>query len=116
MHHADLDFDATTGVRFHPVEILLSLGIKLGHRPSRRAAVSVLAFEVILNATSTFNHGNVRPRLARPRPARFVVTPDMHRVHHSVPPRDEQQLRLQPTLVGLPLEPTAISRRKVTNT
>ncbi|MCZ6605942.1 MAG: sterol desaturase family protein, partial [Alphaproteobacteria bacterium] len=61
MHHADLDFDVTTGARFHPVEILLSMGIKLAVVASLGpSAVSVLVFEVLLNATSMFNHGNVR--------------------------------------------------------
>ena len=61
MHHADLDFDVTTGARFHPVEILLSMVIKLGVVAALGApAVAVLIFEVLLNATSMFNHGNVR--------------------------------------------------------
>ena len=61
MHHADLEFDVTTGVRFHPVEILLSMLIKLGVVAALGApAVAVLLFEVLLNATSMFNHGNVR--------------------------------------------------------
>src|SRR5262249_46449571 len=61
VHHADLDFDATTGVRFHTVEILLSLGIKMGGVVFLGAPVlAVVLFEVILNATSVFNHGNVR--------------------------------------------------------
>ncbi|MDJ1160185.1 sterol desaturase family protein [Chelatococcus sp. SYSU_G07232] len=85
MHHADTVIDVTTGGRFHPIEILLSLGIKaaviiaLGASPG-----AVLTFEVLLNATSMFNHANIR------MPARLdailrwiVVTPDMHRVHHS---------------------------------
>lgn len=85
MHHTDLEFDLTTGARFHPLEILLSLGIKLGVIVALGApATAVLVFEVLLNATSMFNHGNVRlpvplDRLLR----RFLVTPDMHRVHHS---------------------------------
>ncbi|MCH7544317.1 MAG: sterol desaturase family protein [Proteobacteria bacterium] len=90
MHHADLDFDVTTGARFHPIEILLSLGIKLAVVAALGApALGVLIFEVILNATSMFNHGNVRmaPRLDRVLRC-FVVTPDMHRVHHSVIPRE----------------------------
>jgi sterol desaturase/sphingolipid hydroxylase (fatty acid hydroxylase superfamily) len=90
MHHADLEFDVTTGVRFHPVEILLSMGIKLGVVAALGApAVSVLIFEVLLNATSMFNHGNVRlpARLDRML-RRIVVTPDMHRVHHSAVPRE----------------------------
>lgn len=86
VHHADLDIDVTTGLRFHTLEILISAGVKLLMvmliGPS---AVAVVAFEVLLNATSMFNHSNVRmtawqDRLLR----RIVVTPDMHRVHHSV--------------------------------
>jgi sterol desaturase/sphingolipid hydroxylase (fatty acid hydroxylase superfamily) len=90
VHHADLDFDTTTGVRFHPIEILLSMGIKFGAIVLLGApAVAVLAFEVILNATSLFNHGNVRIPGWLDRVLRlFVVTPDMHRVHHSVHPRE----------------------------
>jgi sterol desaturase/sphingolipid hydroxylase (fatty acid hydroxylase superfamily) len=86
VHHADLDFDASTGVRFHPIEILLSLGIKMAAVVLLGAsALAVLLFEVLLNATSLFNHGNVRlpgwlDRLLR----LVVVTPEMHRVHHSV--------------------------------
>ncbi|MCX5907257.1 MAG: sterol desaturase family protein [Deltaproteobacteria bacterium] len=86
MHHTDLDFDVTTGVRFHPVEILLSMGIKmtavalLGISP-----VAVILFEVLLNATSMFNHGNVCLPASLDRFLRLlVVTPEMHRVHHSV--------------------------------
>jgi len=90
MHHADLDFDATTGLRFHPVEILISMGIKLGVVAALGPpAVAVLLFEVILNATALFNHANID--LPRPvdRVLRWiVVTPDMHRVHHSVDPRE----------------------------
>lgn len=90
MHHADLDFDATTGLRFHPVEILLSMAIKLAVVGAIGAPpVAVLAFEVILNATSLFNHGNVRLPPAVDRVLRLVlVTPDMHRVHHSSDPRE----------------------------
>jgi sterol desaturase/sphingolipid hydroxylase (fatty acid hydroxylase superfamily) len=86
MHHADLDFDLTTGVRFHPFEILISLAIKiavvlaLGVPP-----VAVIAFEIVLNATSMFNHSNARMPLWLDRILRLVVvTPDMHRVHHSI--------------------------------
>jgi sterol desaturase/sphingolipid hydroxylase (fatty acid hydroxylase superfamily) len=90
MHHADLDFDATTGLRFHPVEILISMGIKLAVVAALGPpAVAVLLFEVILNATALFNHANID--LPRPvdRVLRLiVVTPDMHRVHHS-PHREE---------------------------
>ena len=86
VHHSDLDFDVTTGVRFHPIEILFSMGIKMtvvflaGISP-----LGVLIFEVLLNATSLFNHGNVRLGPSIDRVLRlFVVTPEMHRVHHSV--------------------------------
>jgi len=90
MHHADLEFDVTTGVRFHPLEILLSLAIKLGVVAALGApAVAVLIFELLLNATSLFNHGNVSLPRRLDRLLRWlVVTPDMHRVHHSVVPRE----------------------------
>jgi sterol desaturase/sphingolipid hydroxylase (fatty acid hydroxylase superfamily) len=86
MHHADLDIDVTTGVRFHPVEILLSLLIKFGVVALLGApALAVLIFEVLLNATSMFNHSNVAMPPAVDRVLRLlVVTPDMHRVHHSI--------------------------------
>lgn len=86
MHHADLEFDVTTGLRFHPVEILLSMGLKLAVVVALGPpAAAVLVFEVLLNGTSMFNHGNIRisPRLDRVL-RWFVVTPDMHRVHHSI--------------------------------
>lgn len=86
VHHADPDFDLTTGARFHPLEILLSMLIKfaaillLGP-----PLVAVILFEVLLNATSMFNHGNVRlPSMADRILRWLIVTPDMHRVHHSV--------------------------------
>ena len=90
MHHADLEFDVTTGARFHPIEILLSMGIKLGVVAALGApAVAVLAFEVLLNATSMFNHSNVRMPAWLDRVLRWiVVTPDMHRVHHSIAARE----------------------------
>jgi len=90
MHHADLEFDVTTGARFHPIEILLSMGIKLGVVAALGApAVAVLIFEVLLNATSMFNHGNVRLPQRIDRVLRWiVVTPDMHRVHHSAVARE----------------------------
>ncbi|MGR7921503.1 sterol desaturase family protein [Zobellella denitrificans] len=90
MHHSDPDIDVTTGLRFHPLEILLSMGIKLGIVILLGAPpLSVLLFEVLLNATSMFNHGNVRlpPRLDAWLRL-LLVTPDMHRVHHSVIPRE----------------------------
>jgi sterol desaturase/sphingolipid hydroxylase (fatty acid hydroxylase superfamily) len=90
MHHADLEFDVTTGARFHPLEILLSMAIKLGVVAALGApAVAVLIFEVLLNATSMFNHGNVHLPQRLDRALRWlVVTPEMHRVHHSVLPRE----------------------------
>jgi sterol desaturase/sphingolipid hydroxylase (fatty acid hydroxylase superfamily) len=90
VHHADLDFDVTTGVRFHVLEILLSLGIKLAAVVLLGApAVAVLIFEVLLNATSMFSHGNVRLPARLDRLLRLIlVTPDMHRVHHSTEPRE----------------------------
>jgi sterol desaturase/sphingolipid hydroxylase (fatty acid hydroxylase superfamily) len=90
MHHADLDIDVTTGSRFHPIEIVLSMGIKfaaiaaIGVPPA-----AVLLFEVLLNASSMFNHANVRIPPGLDAALRWlVVTPDMHRVHHSIE-RDE---------------------------
>jgi sterol desaturase/sphingolipid hydroxylase (fatty acid hydroxylase superfamily) len=86
MHHADLDFDVTTGARFHPIEIMLSMLIKfsaiavIGAPP-----VAVMIFEVILNATAMFNHSNIRLPVGIDRWLRvLIVTPDMHRVHHSI--------------------------------
>ncbi len=86
MHHADLDFDVTTGTRFHPLEIALSMVIKLGAVAALGApAIAVLIFELLLNATAMFNHSNIKLPLALDRALRWVVvTPDMHRVHHSV--------------------------------
>jgi sterol desaturase/sphingolipid hydroxylase (fatty acid hydroxylase superfamily) len=86
MHHADLDFDVTTGARFHPIEIVLSMLFKFGVVVALGApATGVLVFEVLLNATSMFNHGNVRIPVRLDRYIRWlVVTPDMHRVHHSI--------------------------------
>jgi sterol desaturase/sphingolipid hydroxylase (fatty acid hydroxylase superfamily) len=90
MHHADLDYDVTTGLRFHPVEILISMAIKFSAivviGPSPYTAV---LFEIILNATAMFNHGNIRLPLGVDKVLRLlVVTPDMHRVHHSVTIRE----------------------------
>jgi sterol desaturase/sphingolipid hydroxylase (fatty acid hydroxylase superfamily) len=90
MHHTDLDLDVTSGNRFHPLEIVISMVIKLaavmllGPSP-----LVVLAFEVILNASAMFNHGNIKLPEALDRLLRLlVVTPDMHRVHHSVVVRE----------------------------
>ena len=90
MHHADLEFDVTTGLRFHPVEILLSMGIKLAMVMALGPpAVAVLIFEVLLNATAMFNHSNIRLPILVDRFLRLiVVTPDMHRVHHSIIPEE----------------------------
>lgn len=90
MHHADLDYDVTTGLRFHPLEILISMAIKFSAivviGPS---ALTVILFEIILNATAMFNHGNIRLPLGIDKVLRLlVVTPDMHRVHHSVTIRE----------------------------
>ena len=86
MHHTDMDLDVTSGARFHPIEIMLSMFIKvsivmiIGAPP-----LAVLIFEVMLNATAMFNHSNVNIPVGVDRIVRlFVVTPDMHRVHHSV--------------------------------
>ncbi|MBD1548085.1 sterol desaturase family protein [Roseibium aggregatum] len=90
MHHADLEIDVTTGLRFHPVEILLSMGIKLAVvAVLGPPAVAVLIFEVLLNATAMFNHSNVKLPENVDRVLRLlVVTPDMHRVHHSIHPAE----------------------------
>ena len=86
VHHADVDFDLTTGTRFHPIEILISTAVKCAAVAAIGApALAVLAFEVLLNATAVFNHANARIPLAADRWLRWiVVTPDMHRVHHSI--------------------------------
>ncbi|MSN26732.1 MAG: sterol desaturase family protein [Geobacter sp.] len=90
IHHTDLDLDVSSGIRFHPIEIIISICIKMavvvliGAPP-----LAVVLFEIILNATSLFNHGNMAIPLPVDRWLRlFLVTPDMHRVHHSVIPRE----------------------------
>lgn len=90
MHHLDLDLDVTSGTRFHPIEILISLGLKgsviiaAGCSP-----ISALVFEIILNATAMFNHSNIYiPEQADLIIRKFIVTPDMHRVHHSIIARE----------------------------
>jgi sterol desaturase/sphingolipid hydroxylase (fatty acid hydroxylase superfamily) len=90
MHHADLEFDVTTGLRFHPAEILLSMAIKLlvvlALGPP---AIAVLIFEVLLNGSAMFNHSNIRLPARVDTVLRWViVTPDMHRVHHSIHPSE----------------------------
>lgn len=86
VHHADPDYDVTTGARFHPLEIALSMLIKFATITVLGPPVlAVVVFEVLLNATAMFNHGNIRLPAAVDRLLRtLVVTPDMHRVHHSV--------------------------------
>lgn len=86
VHHADLDFDLTTGVRFHPLEIVLSMLVKFAAIALiGPPLVAVLVFEVLLNASAMFNHGNVALPVWLERPVRYLlVTPAMHRVHHSI--------------------------------
>jgi len=86
VHHADLDLDATSGLRFHPVEILLSMCVKVVAVTLLGAGMeAVMLFEVGLNASAIFNHGNIRLPIGCDRWLRWVtVTPDMHRVHHSI--------------------------------
>ncbi len=90
VHHADLDIDVTTGLRFHPVEIIISMGIKMAAVAALGAPMAaVLVFEITLNGTAMFNHGNIRLPATVDRLLRLlVVTPDMHRVHHSVTIRE----------------------------
>ncbi len=90
MHHADLDIDVTTGTRFHPIEILLSMIVKIGAVFVLGVSpVAIVIFEIVLNASAMFNHSNAK--LALPVDdwlRKLIVTPDMHRVHHSVIPRE----------------------------
>lgn len=90
VHHTDVDVDVTTGARFHTIEILLSALLKIVAVIALGAPVlAVIAFEVLLNAVTMFNHGNIRMPAAADRVLRwFMVTPDMHRVHHSITPRE----------------------------
>jgi sterol desaturase/sphingolipid hydroxylase (fatty acid hydroxylase superfamily) len=86
VHHADLDFDVTTGTRFHPIEILLSMALKfLAIVTLGPPVLAVLIFETSLNVTAMFNHSNIRlPQKLDAILRSFLVTPDMHRVHHSI--------------------------------
>ncbi len=88
VHHSDLDIDVSTGARFHPIEIMISMGIKIGAVAALGApALGVLIFELLLSGTTMFNHGNIRLPLWLDRILRLIiVTPDMHRVHHSIAP------------------------------
>ena len=118
MHHADLEFDVTTGVRFHPVEILLSMLIKFAVVAALGApALAVLIFEVLLNATSMFNHAQ-RPHAGVGSTASLrwiVVTPDMHRVHHSIERRKRTAISASTCLGGTACSaPIAPSPKPVT--
>lgn len=90
VHHADRDIDVTTAIRFHPIEIALSMLLKIGLVYALGApATAVVAFEVILNGCAMFNHANIRlPRQVDAVLRLFIVTPDMHRVHHSIDRRE----------------------------
>lgn len=90
MHHTDLEFDASTALRFHPLEIILSMLIKIVLVLLLGApALAVIVFEILLNGSAVFNHSNVRLPLAVDAVLRkIIVTPDMHRVHHSTLPRE----------------------------
>lgn len=93
MHHSDRDYDVTTGNRFHPLSILISSLIKtvliLLAGPT---VLAVVVAEVLLNACAMFNHSNLRVPIAFDRVLRlFVVTPDMHRVHHSIDPHEHNR-------------------------
>ena len=86
MHHTDLDYDVSTGVRFHPLSIFISAGIKLGLILALGPlAIAVIVSEIVLNATSMFNHSNIKlPHRLDAALRYFIVTPDMHRIHHSM--------------------------------
>ena len=90
MHHSDLDLDVTSGVRFHPVEIVISTGVKaLSVLVLGVAPLAVVIFEIVLNSTALFNHSNVQMPVTLDRVLRwFIVTPDMHRIHHSTDVRE----------------------------
>ena len=118
VHHTDPELDVTTGLRFHPVEMLLSVGFKaavvvvLGP-----PVVAVVLFEVLLNAGSLFSHANLRlPATVDGLLRAVLVTPDMHRVHHSADPiGDEQQLRIYASRGGIgSLAPIGGSRKRDT--
>jgi len=93
MHHSDVEYDVTTGARFHPIEILISVLIKVVVIALLGADFwAVVVFEIMLNATAMFNHSNIRLALSVDAQLRkVIVTPDMHRVHHSVYPQEHHQ-------------------------
>lgn len=90
MHHADMDIDVTTGSRFHPIEIIISMLVKFSAVVILGVpVVAIIIFEVLLNLTAMFNHSNAKLPLGLDKIIRFIlVTPDMHRVHHSVIPQE----------------------------
>ena len=90
MHHADQDIDVTTGSRFHPIEIVLSMWIKIGLVVALGVSpVAIIVFEIVLNASAMFNHSNAKlPFKVDAALRKVIVTPDMHRVHHSVITRE----------------------------
>ncbi|MFT4650883.1 MAG: sterol desaturase/sphingolipid hydroxylase (fatty acid hydroxylase superfamily) [Flavobacteriales bacterium] len=90
VHHTDLDFDVTTGLRFHPIEILISIAIKMAMILLIGAPVlAILMFEILLNGMAMFNHANLKLPLPLDHILRWlIVTPDMHRIHHSVKPKE----------------------------
>ena len=103
VHHVDRDMDVTTAIRFHPIEIALSMVLKIGAVYILGAsAIAVILFEIILNGSAMFNHANITIPRRIDRFLRWVlVTPDMHRVHHSVHrAEDGRELRIQPAMVG----------------
>lgn len=93
MHHADTDLDASSGIRFHPIEIMLSIAVKMAAVIALGApAGAVILFEILLNATAMFNHANINLAPGIDRALRkIIVTPDMHRVHHSVIPAEHHR-------------------------
>ena len=90
MHHADLDYDLTTALRFHPLEIAISFVVKIAAVVALGApAWTALAFEILLNGLALFNHANAAlPKMLEPVVRVILVTPDMHRVHHSIDPAE----------------------------
>ena len=116
VHHTDLELDVTTGLRFHPVEMLLSVGFKAGVvAVLGPPVVAVVLFEVLLNAGSLFGHANLRlPAPVDGRLRAALVTPDMHRVHPRRSDGDEQQLRIHLLVVGSALRHLSDSRNRGT--
>ncbi len=86
VHHSDMDFDVTTGLRFHPIEIIISMLIKMiSVFIIGVPIIAIVIFEIILSSLSMFNHSNIKlPAILDKRLRYFIVTPDMHRIHHSI--------------------------------